>query len=76
MREGASVLLDNTWATPLFFDAFAHGVDLSIQAATKYVGGHADVMIGYVTANESPCEQLVGYPRRISASMPAATIVF
>jgi cystathionine beta-lyase len=51
--HGASVLLDNTWSTPLFFDAFAHGVDLSIQAATKYIGGHADVMIGYVTANLS-----------------------
>ncbi|HTQ14004.1 MAG TPA: cystathionine beta-lyase [Rhizomicrobium sp.] len=51
--RGAAVLLDNTWATPLFFDAFAHGADLSIQAATKYVGGHADVMIGYVTANEA-----------------------
>jgi cysteine-S-conjugate beta-lyase len=52
-ERGAALLLDNTWATPLFFDAFAHGVDLSIQAATKYVGGHADVMIGYVTANEA-----------------------
>ncbi|HEV2561241.1 MAG TPA: cystathionine beta-lyase [Rhizomicrobium sp.] len=51
--RGASMLMDNTWATPLFFNALAHGVDLSIQAATKYVGGHADVMIGYVTANES-----------------------
>jgi cystathionine beta-lyase len=51
--HGASVLLDNTWATPLLFQAFDHGVDLSIQAATKYIGGHADVMIGYVTANES-----------------------
>jgi cystathionine beta-lyase len=49
--RGASVLLDNTWATPLYFNAFAHGVDISIQAATKYVGGHADVMLGYVTAN-------------------------
>ncbi|MGN6147775.1 MAG: cystathionine beta-lyase [Rhizomicrobium sp.] len=57
-RHGASVLLDNTWATPIFFNAFAHGVDLSIQAATKYVGGHADVMIGYVTANESHRERL------------------
>jgi len=56
--RGASVLLDNTWATPLFFDAFAHGVDLSIQAATKYVGGHADVMIGYVAANESHAKRL------------------
>jgi cystathionine beta-lyase len=51
--HGASVLLDNTWATPLLFEPFAHGVDLSIQAATKYVCGHADVMIGYVCANES-----------------------
>lgn len=51
--KGATVLLDNTWATPLFFSAFEHGVDISIQAATKYVGGHADVMIGYVTVNEA-----------------------
>jgi len=50
-KYGASVLMDNTWATPLFFDALGHGVDLSIQAATKYIGGHADVMIGYVAAN-------------------------
>src|SRR5947209_3061720 len=56
--RGASVLLDNTWATPLYFDAFAHGVDLSIQAATKYIGGHADVMIGYVCANESHAARL------------------
>jgi cystathionine beta-lyase len=56
--RGASVLLDNTWATPLYFDAFAHGADLSIQAATKYVGGHADVMLGYVTANSAHAAQL------------------
>jgi len=48
---GASVLMDNTWATPLFFRPLEHGVDLSIQAATKYIGGHADVMLGYVAAN-------------------------
>jgi cystathionine beta-lyase len=57
-KQGASVLLDNTWATPVYFNAFDHGVDLSIQAATKYVGGHADVMIGYVAANESYRERL------------------
>ena len=45
------VLLDNTWATPLFFDAFAKGADVSIQAATKYFVGHADAMLGSVTAN-------------------------
>jgi cystathionine beta-lyase len=43
-------LIDNTWATPLFFQALAAGVDISIIAATKYVGGHADVMLGSVTA--------------------------
>lgn len=56
--RGASVLLDNTWATPVYFDAFAHGADLSIQAATKYVGGHADVMLGYITATMTHAEQL------------------
>jgi cystathionine beta-lyase len=50
--HGAAVLMDNTWATPLFFQPLAHGVDLSIQAATKYIGGHADVMLGTVAANE------------------------
>jgi cystathionine beta-lyase len=57
--HGASVLLDNTWATPLYFDAIGHGVDISIQAATKYVGGHADVMLGYITANESHSVRIV-----------------
>ena len=57
--RGASVLLDNTWATPLFYPALARGADLSIQAATKYIGGHSDVMIGYVTANEAHAERLV-----------------
>ena len=55
---GASVLMDNTWATPIFFQPLKHGVDLSIQAATKYVGGHADVMLGYVSANDSHAARL------------------
>jgi cystathionine beta-lyase len=49
---GALVILDNTWATPLFFKPFAHGADVSIQAATKYIGGHADIMLGSITMNE------------------------
>jgi cystathionine beta-lyase len=55
---GVAVLMDNTWATPLFFQPLAHGVDLSIQAATKYIGGHADVMLGYVCANEKHAGRL------------------
>jgi cystathionine beta-lyase len=49
---GAVVILDNTWATPLYFKPFAHGADVSIQAATKYIGGHADIMLGGITMNE------------------------
>jgi len=48
--RGVATLLDNTWATPLFFPAIAAGIDLSILAGTKYVGGHSDVMLGAVTA--------------------------
>jgi cystathionine beta-lyase len=48
---GAVVLMDNTWATPLFFRALDHGVDIVIEAATKYIGGHADVMLGVVTVS-------------------------
>ena len=44
--KGAVVLMDNTWATPLYFRAFEKGVDLSIQAGTKYIGGHSDLMFG------------------------------
>jgi len=49
--KGAVVLMDNTWATPLYFRAFDKGVDLSIQAGTKYIGGHSDIMFGCVSAN-------------------------
>lgn len=49
---GIPVLMDNTWATPFFFRALQHGVDVSIQAATKYVGGHSDVMMGTITTTE------------------------
>jgi cystathionine beta-lyase len=47
-----ATLMDNTWATPMFFKPLAHGVDISIQSVTKYIGGHADVMMGSITASE------------------------
>jgi len=49
-QRGVVTLIDNTWATPLLFPALSAGVDISILAATKYIGGHADVMLGSVTA--------------------------
>jgi cystathionine beta-lyase len=49
--KGVLVLMDNTWATPLYFRSLDFGVDLSIHAGTKYFGGHSDVMLGTVAAN-------------------------
>jgi len=43
------VMMDNTWASPLYFRPLERGVDISIQAGTKYIGGHADLMIGFAT---------------------------
>lgn len=51
-------MIDNTWATPLFFKPLDHGVDISIHAATKYPAGHSDVLMGMVSANEKHWEQL------------------
>lgn len=51
--RGALVLDDNTWATPLYHRSLEQGVDISIQAATKYIGGHSDIMFGTISANET-----------------------
>ena len=51
-KRDVLVLMDNTWATPLFFKPFEHGVDVSIQAGTKYISGGSDLVIGIVTAAE------------------------
>jgi cystathionine beta-lyase len=58
-ERGAAVILDNTWATPLGFDALGHGADLSVQAVTKYISGHADVLMGAITANSACRDRLV-----------------
>ncbi|HLI99405.1 MAG TPA: cystathionine beta-lyase [Bradyrhizobium sp.] len=50
-ERGALVIDDNTWATPLFHRSLEQGVDISVQAATKYIGGHSDIMFGTISAN-------------------------
>jgi len=50
--RGACMIMDNTWATPLFFAPHARGVDLAIESGTKYLSGHSDLMLGLVSANE------------------------
>jgi cystathionine beta-lyase len=57
-RAGALVLMDNTWASPLYFRALEKGVDLAIQAGTKYIGGHSDIMFGAVSANRAAWDAL------------------
>jgi cystathionine beta-lyase len=52
-KAGAIAMLDNTWSGGHFFKAFAHGCDVSIQAATKYIVGHSDAMLGTVVCNEA-----------------------
>src|SRR5580765_352973 len=59
-RRGITVIADNTWATPLYFKPLAHGVDVSIQAATKYIVGHSDAMLGTVTCTKSAWQKLRG----------------
>ena len=49
--RGAVVMMDNTWASPLYFKPFDHGVNVSIQAVTKYIAGHSDLVMGSVTCD-------------------------
>lgn len=57
-EQRATVIMDNTWATPLYFKSFAHGVDVSIHAATKYIVGHSDAMIGVVATTKEAWPRL------------------
>jgi cystathionine beta-lyase len=57
-ERGACVILDNTWATPLFFPPHERGVDLAIEAGTKYLSGHSDLLLGLVSANEKWARRL------------------
>ncbi len=58
--RGILVAVDNTWAAGVLFDAFHHGVDISIQAITKYIGGHSDVLLGSVTVRNEALYQRLG----------------
>lgn len=57
-KHGAVVMMDNTWATPIYFRPLDYGVDISIHAATKYPSGHSDILMGTVSANAKHWEQL------------------
>jgi cysteine-S-conjugate beta-lyase len=59
------VVLDNTWSAGVFFDAFAHGVDITMQAVTKYIGGHSDLLLGSVTVRDEGLYERVGAARQV-----------
>ena len=59
-------VMDNTWATPVFFRPLEHGVDISIQAGTKYIAGHSDLVIGMVTsARETTHKMMVSHAQNL-----------
>jgi len=67
---GAMVLMDNTWATPLFFRPLDHGVDIVIEAATKYISGHADVMLGTITVSTEDLFQRIKWTANALGNCP------
>jgi cystathionine beta-lyase len=64
-ERGVPVALDNTYAAGVLFDAFAHGVDVSMQALTKYVGGHSDLLLGTVSVGTVEAHERVGATHRL-----------
>ncbi|HET7292359.1 MAG TPA: cystathionine beta-lyase [Vicinamibacteria bacterium] len=59
-ERGVLVALDNTWAAGVLFDAFGHGADISVQALTKYVGGHSDVLLGSAAVRDEALYRRLG----------------
>lgn len=64
-KGGAIVVIDNTWSAGIYFDAFAHGVDITMQALTKYVGGHSDLLLGSVTVKDRTIYEQLGATQQL-----------
>lgn len=62
---GALVAIDNTWAAGVYFDALACGVDVTMQALTKYIGGHSDLLLGSVTARDKSTYEHLGATQQL-----------
>ena len=63
--HGALVAMDNTWAAGVLFDALAHGVDITMQAVTKYIGGHSDVLLGAITVKDEALWKTLGSHQQV-----------
>jgi cysteine-S-conjugate beta-lyase len=62
------VVLDNTWSAGILLDAFHHGVDITMQAVTKYIGGHSDLLLGSVTVRADALYQRLGVAQQVLGS--------
>jgi cystathionine beta-lyase len=62
------VVLDNTWSAGILLDAFQHGVDITMQAVTKYIGGHSDLLLGSVTVRDDSLHQKLGVAQQVLGS--------
>ncbi len=78
-ERGIKTIIDNTWATPVFFQAHRHGCDLSVEAGTKYLSGHSDLLMGLVSANaeswpalRATYDSMAMLPGARTASLPCA----
>jgi len=69
--QGALVAMDNTWSAGIYFDAFAHGVDITMQALTKYIGGHSDLLLGSVTVKDPKLYQELGATQQLLGVAPS-----
>jgi cystathionine beta-lyase len=69
--RGALVALDNTWSSGIFFDAFANGVDVEMQALTKYIGGHSDLLLGAVTVKDRALFERLGNTYQVLGCAPS-----
>jgi cystathionine beta-lyase len=63
--SNALVAMDNTWAAGVYFDALSHGVDVTMQALTKYVGGHSDLLLGSVTIKDPALYRRLGATQQL-----------
>ncbi|HEY3767481.1 MAG TPA: cystathionine beta-lyase, partial [Candidatus Angelobacter sp.] len=64
-QHGALVVLDNTWAAGIYLDAFALGVDVTMQALTKYIGGHSDLLLGSITVRDPQLFEKLGETHQV-----------
>ena len=66
--QGALLVIDNTWSAGVLFDAFTHDADVSVQALTKYVGGHSDLLLGSITVKDPALYERMGHTHQLVGS--------